>query len=198
MCTLKSFPNKIEHTIAWARELFEGSFVKPAETANLYLTQPNYVEATLKQGGNEKATLEMLVDYLKNERALTFEDCVQWARMLFEKQYNNAIQQLLYNFPKDSVSSSGTPFWSGPKRAPDPLKFDVDNSTHFTFLEAATNLHAFNYNINVKGKTKEDYKAALDAMIIPDFSPDSNVKIQADDKDPVGDDPGEGFGTWLT
>jgi ubiquitin-activating enzyme E1 len=185
MCTLRSFPNKIEHTIAWARELFESSFVKPAETANLYLTQPNYLETTLRQGGNEKATLEMLVDYLKNERALSFEDCVQWARMLFEKQYNNAIQQLLYNFPKDAVSSSGTPFWSGPKRAPDPLKFDVDNPTHFAFIEAATNLHAFNYNINLKGKTKQDYIRALDAMIIPDFSPDANVKIQADDKEPV-------------
>ena len=185
MCTLRSFPNKIEHTIAWARELFETSFVKPAETVNLYLTQTNYLESTLKQGGNEKATLEMLRDYLKDERALTFEDCVSWARMLFEKQYNNAIQQLLYNFPKDAVSSSGTPFWSGPKRAPDPLKFDTENPTHFGFLVAATNLHAFNYNINVKDKDKAAYLAALDSMIIPDFSPDSNVKIQADDKDPV-------------
>ncbi|KAL2120398.1 hypothetical protein VTJ04DRAFT_4425 [Mycothermus thermophilus] len=184
MCTLRSFPNRIEHTIAWARELFETSFVKPAETVNLYLTQPNYLETTLKQGGNEKATLEMLVDFLKNERALTFEDCVQWARLLFEKQYNNAIQQLLYNFPKDSVTSSGTPFWSGPKRAPDPLKFDPNNPTHFAFIEAATNLHAFNYNINVKGKTRQDYLAALENMIIPDFSPDANVKIQADDKEP--------------
>ncbi|KAL2130625.1 hypothetical protein VTI74DRAFT_6152 [Chaetomium olivicolor] len=189
MCTLRSFPNKIEHTIAWARELFESSFVKPAETVNLYLTQPNYLETTLKQGGNEKATLQMLVDFLKNERALTFEDCVQWARMLFEKQYNNAIQQLLYNFPKDAVSSTGTPFWSGPKRAPDPLKFDPENPTHFSFIEAATNLHAFNYNINVKGKTRQDYLRALESMIIPDFSPDANVKIQADDKDP---DPNAG------
>ncbi|EAA26907.2 putative ubiquitin-protein ligase [Neurospora crassa] len=184
MCTLRSFPNKIEHTIAWARELFESSFVKPAETVNLYLTQPNYLDTTLKQSGNEKATLEMLADFLKHERPLTFEDCVQWARMLFEKQYNNAIQQLLYNFPKDSVSSTGTPFWSGPKRAPDPLKFDPENPTHFSFLEAATNLHAFNYSINAKGKSKADYLRALEGMIVPDFSPDSNVKIQADEKEP--------------
>ena len=185
MCTLRSFPNKIEHTIAWARELFESSFVKPAETVNLYLTQPNYLDTTLKQSGNGKATLEMLADFLKHERPLTFEDCVQWARMLFEKQYNNAIQQLLYNFPKDSVSSTGTPFWSGPKRAPDPLKFDPENPTHFSFLEAATNLHAFNYSINVKGKSKAEYLQALEGMIVPDFSPDSNVKIQADEKEPV-------------
>lgn len=185
MCTLKSFPNKIEHTIAWARELFESSFVKSAETVNLFLTQPNYLQNTLKQSGNEKPTLEMLVDYLTNDRPLTFEDCVEWARRLLEKNFNHAIQQLLFNFPKDSVSSGGTPFWSGPKRAPDPLKFDAANPTHFSFVEAAANLHAFNYNINVKGKTRADYLQALDAMIIPDFRPDANVKIQADDKDPV-------------
>lgn len=185
MCTLRSFPNKIEHTIAWARELFDTNFVKPAETVNLYLTQPNYIETSSKQAGNEKATLEMLRDYLKDERALTFEDCVAWARMLFEKQYNNAIQQLLFNFPKDSNTSSGQPFWSGPKRAPDAIKFDPTNATHYSFIVAAANLHAFNYNINVQGKKREDYILALENTIIPDFSPDPAVKIQADDKDPV-------------
>ncbi|RYP58249.1 hypothetical protein DL769_009042 [Monosporascus sp. CRB-8-3] len=184
MCTLRSFPNRIEHTIAWARELFETSFVKSPETVNLYLTQPNYLETTLKQGGNEKATLETIRDYLVTDKPLSFEDCIIWARMLFEKQYNNAIQQLLYNFPKDSVSSSGTPFWSGPKRAPDPLKFDPKNPTHFGFIVAAANLHAFNYNINTKGINKDLNLKVLDNMIVPDFSPDPGVKIQANDTDP--------------
>ncbi|KAI1457556.1 hypothetical protein F4805DRAFT_428214 [Annulohypoxylon moriforme] len=184
MCTLRSFPNKIEHTIAWARELFETSFVKSAETVNLYLSQPNYLETTLKQGGNETPTLETIRDYLVTDKPLSFEDCVVWARMLFERQYNNAIQQLLYNFPKDSTSSSGTPFWSGPKRAPDPLKFDPKNPTHFGFIVAAANLHAFNYNINTKGVNEGLYQKVLDNMIVPDFSPDPGVKIQANDSDP--------------
>jgi ubiquitin-activating enzyme E1 len=185
MCTLKSFPNKIEHTIAWAREIFEGYFVKPAETVNLYLSQPNYIESTMKQGGNEKATLEMIRDFLVTDKPLSFEDCIIWARLQFEKQYNNAIQQLLYNFPKDSVSSSGQPFWSGPKRAPDPLKFDPKNEMHFGFVVAAANLHAFNYGINTKGVDVNTYQKVLDNMIIPDFSPNPSVKIQADDSEPV-------------
>lgn len=185
MCTLRSFPNKIEHTIAWARENFETSFVKSPETVNLYLSQPNYLETTLKQGGNEKGTLETIRDYLVTDKPLSFEDCIIWARMLFEKKYNNDIQQLLYNFPKDSVSSTGTPFWSGPKRAPDPLKFDPKNSTHFGFIVAAANLHAFNYNINTKGVNKDLFVKVLDNMIVPDFSPNPGVKIQANDNDPV-------------
>lgn len=185
MCTLRSFPNKIEHTIAWARDLFESYFVKPAETVNLYLTQPNYIEATLKQGGNEKATLEMIRDFLVSEKPLSFEDCIMWARLQFEKQYNNAIQQLLYNFPKDSKSSSGQPFWSGPKRAPTPLKFDPKNETHIGFVIAGAHLHAFNYGINTKGVTASTFEKVLDNMIIPDFSPNPTVKIQADENEPV-------------
>ncbi|KAF2492176.1 ubiquitin-activating enzyme E1 [Lophium mytilinum] len=184
MCTLRSFPNRIEHTIAWAKDLFHAFFVQPAEVVNLYLTQPGYLQASLKQSGNEKQTLETLRDFLVVDKPLTFDDCIIWARMQFEKQYNNAIQQLLYNFPKDSTTSSGQLFWSGPKRAPDALKFDPSNPTHFLFVEAAANLHAFNYNIKANNVSKQTYLDVLDDMIIPDFKPDPGVKIQASDNDP--------------
>ncbi|KAL1635225.1 E1 ubiquitin-activating protein [Diplodia intermedia] len=184
MCTLKSFPNRIEHTIAWAKDLFHSYFAQPAEVVNMYLTQPNYLGNALKQSGNEKQTLETLRDFLVADKPLTFEDCVIWARHQFEKQYNNNIAQLLYNFPKDSKTSSGQPFWSGPKRAPDPLKFDPSNPTHFKFIEAGANLHAFNYKISPKGFSKEQYLKVLDNMIVPDFKPDPGVRIQASDNDP--------------
>lgn len=57
-------------------------------------------------------------------KPITFEECVVWARLQFEDKYNNSIRQLLYSLPKDATTSTGQPFWSGPKRAPDPLVFD--------------------------------------------------------------------------
>ncbi len=89
------------------------------------------------------------MDYLKNDRALTFEDCVQWARMLFEKQYNNAIQQLLYNFPKDATTSSRHAILVRPQASSDPAQVRPQYTDSLTPSSlAATNLHAFNYNIN--------------------------------------------------
>ncbi|KAF4333407.1 ubiquitin-activating enzyme E1 [Fusarium beomiforme] len=190
MCTIRSFPNKIDHTIAWAKEyMFEKLFVKAPQTVNLYLTQPQFIENSLKQGGNQKETLETIRNYLTTERPRTFEDCIAWARQLFETEFSNKIQQLLYNFPKDSETSSGTPFWSGPKRAPDALKFDPNNPSHFGFIVAAANLHAFNYNIKSPGTDRSIYLRELDNVIVPDFTPSSNVKIQADDKEPVMQEP---------
>ena len=183
-CTLRSFPNKIDHTIAWAKEKFHQYFVGPPETVNLYVTQPNYIEETLKQQGNEIPTLESIRDFLVTAKPHNVDDCIVWARKQFENEYNNAIQQLLHNFPKDSTTSSGAPFWSGPKRAPDPLQFDPSNPTHMGFIVAAAHLHAFNYGIQGDSITESRCKKIMDDMIIPEFKPSSSVKIQADDNEP--------------
>lgn len=184
MCTLRSFPNNINHTIAWAKELFHSYFAGPAEVVNLYLTQPDYLKSTLRQSGNEIQTLETLRDFLGSEKPSSFDDCITWARMQFEKQYNNAIRQLLYNFPPDATTSSGQPFWSGPKRCPVPLTFDINDPTHYSFVEAGAQLHAFNYNIPGAGVSKDHIAKVLSNMIIPDFKPDPGVKIQANDNEP--------------
>lgn len=185
LCTLRSFPNKIDHTIAWAKSLFQGYFTESAENVNLYLTQPNFVEQTLKQSGDAKGILESITECLSN-RPYNFEDCIKWARLEFESKYNHDIKQLLYNFPKDATTSNGAPFWSGPKRAPEPLTFDINNPDHFHFIVAGANLRAFNYGL--KGDDGEPdvdfYKKCLATVDIPEFSPRSDVKIQANDDEP--------------
>merc|ERR1711876_177336 len=44
ICTLKNFPNAIEHTLQWARDMFEGQFTEDAQfkekTMSLPGTQP--------------------------------------------------------------------------------------------------------------------------------------------------------------
>ncbi|KAL6862642.1 E1 ubiquitin-activating protein [Amphichorda felina] len=184
MCTIRSFPNRIEHTIAWAKEyMFERAFVKGPQTVNLYLTQPNYIETTMKQEGNHQEMLETIRSFLTTERPRSFEDCIAWARLQFETEFVNKIQQLLYNFPKDCKTSTGSPFWSGAKRAPDPLKFDVSNPTHLGFIVAAANLHAFNYGIKAPSNDKDYYIRELSDVIVPDFTPASNVKIQVEENE---------------
>jgi ubiquitin-activating enzyme E1 len=82
-----------------------------------------------------------------NERPLRFEDCVRWARLHWEAQYANQIKQLLYNFPPDQQTTSGAPFWSGPKRCPAPLRFDASEELHLDYVLAAANLRAAVYGL---------------------------------------------------
>ncbi|KAH6577593.1 hypothetical protein BASA61_006286 [Batrachochytrium salamandrivorans] len=176
ICTLKNFPNAIEHTIQWARDLFEGMFKHPADNVNLYLSQANYVDALQRQGGNNLDTLQSILSFLVTAKPLSFEACIVWARLKFEEYFNNAIQQLLYNFPKDSVTSTGLPFWSGPKRAPTVVVFDVNNMLHLSFIISAANLHAYNYGL--KGETDiKVFQRVIASTIVPEFSPKAGVKI---------------------
>ncbi|TPX40486.1 hypothetical protein SeMB42_g05975 [Synchytrium endobioticum] len=185
ICTLKNFPNAIEHTIQWARDLFEGLFKQPAENANLYLSQgKEFIQATMKQSGSQRDTLETVLAYLGPSRPTTFDQCVQWARFKFEEYFNNQISQLLYNFPKDSVTSEGNLFWSGPKRAPDSLVFNADNPLHLDFIVAAANLHAFNYGMT-GSRDLQHIKNVLANIIVPEFVPKAGVKIQVNENEQV-------------
>ena len=181
-CTIKNFPNQIEHTIAWGRERFEEYFEKPAEVVNSYLSQPNFVESAKASG--ETAQLLKIRSYLVDNRPLGFDECIAWARQQFELEYNNEIRQLLHSLPKDLITKEGTPFWSGPKRAPEPLRFDVNEPAHLEYVISAANLHAFNYGL--KGETSVDhFRKVLETVIVPEFTPRSGVQVQVKDDEPV-------------
>jgi len=182
VCTLKNFPNAIEHTIQWARDLFEGYFKQSAEDANAYLSQPDFLAALERQPGVRKPTLEALSSNLGAEKPISLEQCVVWARLRFEELFHNSIAQLLYNFPLDMATSNGTPFWSGPKRPPMALAFSSEEPLHIDFIIAAANLRAFNYGL--KGSTDRAFiKKVADSVMVPEFQPKAGVKIQSDPKE---------------
>ncbi|KAI8450963.1 hypothetical protein BY996DRAFT_4586669 [Phakopsora pachyrhizi] len=188
MCTVKSFPNIIEHTIQWAKERFSDYFTKPVETVNQFLNLPNFVE-TLRQGGNPTEQLKQINEYLVENRPNNFADCVRWARLKFEQEFNNEIRQLLYSLPRDLLTKEGVPFWSGPKRAPEPIEFNPSDPQHLSFLIAAANLHAFNYGI--KGdRDSENIKKISGSVIVPEFTPKAGVQVQVKDDEPVNSQAG--------
>lgn len=148
ICTLKNFPNAIEHTLQWARDMFEGLFRQSAENASQYLTDPDFVERTLKLPGVQPIEiLESVRTALITERPRNMEDCVAWARNHWQEQYSNQIRQLLFNFPPDQLTSTGQLFWSGPKRCPTPLTFNVDDPLHLDYVFTAANLKAEVYGL---------------------------------------------------
>lgn len=54
---------------------------------------------------------------------------------------------MLFNFPPDQTTSSGQPFWSGPKRCPEAIQFDVTNPMHLDYVYAGANLRAEVYGL---------------------------------------------------
>ncbi|KAL1480006.1 hypothetical protein MTO96_051395, partial [Rhipicephalus appendiculatus] len=142
VCTIKHFPNNIEHTLAgppdaasyrftcsWARDEFEGLFKQAAANAVQFLTDPEFLTNIMEklQLNQQVVMLEEIKKIILDERATVFDDCVAFARLRFQEQYNTEIRQLLSKYPEDHITSSGSPFWSGFKRCPHPIEFDPNN-----------------------------------------------------------------------
>ncbi|XP_036389161.1 ubiquitin-like modifier-activating enzyme 1 [Megalops cyprinoides] len=183
LCTLKNFPYRIEHTLQWARDQFEGLFKQSAENVNQYLTDHRFLQRTLDRGEAEALEiLQGLCDSIGDQRPACWEDCVAWARRRWESLYSNDIRQLLHCFPPEQMTSSGLPFWSGQKRCPHPLTFDPSNTTHMDYIVAAGNLYAQIYGIQGT-RDRASIGEVLQRVQVPSFSPRSNVKIHVTDQE---------------
>lgn len=182
ICTLKNFPNAIEHTLQWARDWFEGIFFQTPADVNKYISSSDFLMTLKAQQNTKLETMERLLDNLVTNKPLTFDECILWARLKFEDMFCSQIKQLLFNFPLDQVTSTGNPFWSGPKRPPTPIEFDLNDPLHLNFIISSANSRAENYGL--VGRYDVDYfKQVLPKIKVPSFVPKSGVKIAANDSE---------------
>ena len=136
-CTLKMFPEETLHCIEWGRDKFNKMFCqKPMSFAKTIEAIMSKTEETL----DDKIISEAL-NFAKG-LPKSFDDCLQWARNKFEKLFSHDIKQLLYTYPLDFRTENGNLFWSLPKRPPQPLDFDPNNSCIAAFITSCACLRA--------------------------------------------------------
>jgi len=181
VCTLKNFPNRIEHTLQWARDWFEGAFKQSVDDVNIYLGKGSAGNDANTSSTAKLDALQRLKTALVDARPLAFEDCIRWARLQFQECFHDSIAQLLHNFPVDQLTSAGAPFWSGAKRAPSPISFDPNDILHLNYIKAAAALRAYNYGIFPTAMTDEQFKQILATIHVPAFKPRDGIKIAAND-----------------
>ena len=94
------------------------------------------------------------------------------------------MKQLIYTFPEDAATSTGAPFWSAPKRFPQPLQFKAADPGHLHFVMAASVLRAETFGIPIPDWVRNPKKLAeaVDSVIVPEFQPKEGVKIETDEK----------------
>ena len=145
MCTLRNFPNLIEHCIEWGRDKFNGAFVDGPSDLCSYLDNPKVFIGRMKSTETSTTvinTLQKSIDLIKLHQTKSFETCVKIALEQFNGFFDHSIRDLLYTFPLDAKDKEGNPFWSGPKRAPAPVVFDPENPNHSNFILPYANLIA--------------------------------------------------------
>ena len=186
MCTLHSFPHNIDHCLTWARSEFEGLFEKSPAEANAYLAKPDEYAAAARSAGDAAAreNLEKAAECLLTSRCATYEDCIAWARTRFQEAFYDKIAQLTFTFPEDAVTSTGSPFWSAPKRFPRVVNYASSDAAHLALMRAMANLKAEVHGLERPSWASDDaaLSAAVDKVPVKEFKAKSGVKIETDPK----------------
>ena len=184
MCTLRNFPNQIEHCIEWGRSAFNDLFVDKAAQAVDYLEKPQVYLVNLKSNHTTAGQIEELkkIQTIADLKKVgTYNGCVEIARNEFEERFHNQIVQLVTSFPKDYRDKDGNLFWSGPKRCPHPIRFDASNPTHILFVQSCANLIASNIGI-AQVHDLEKVREVVGTVHVKEFQPRQDLKIEIDKK----------------
>lgn len=185
LCTLRHFPNQIEHTIEWARDMFQGLFCDGPQEGVAFLNNVEGFLGRLRNEGTSSTQRERLAkihDLLTTlQQGPTMSKCITKAVNLFVGNFDHQIAQLLYTFPLDHVTTTGQPFWSGPKRPPQSVLFDAGDPLHLDFVSSAANLMAFNLGIP-QSRNLDELRAFAAAVPVEPFAP-KEVRIKVDERD---------------
>lgn len=182
------FPEETLHCVEWARDKFSKLFSQyPQSTVKLLEEgQKKEVEFVSQQD------IQMLKEGVKmlKKRPVTFDDCIEWSRLKFEKLYNHDMKQLLHTYPLDCKTKEGALFWSLPKRAPTPVVFDAKDILHCSFIASTACLRATVFFVEIPSKEprSEAFKFEVGAKAatikVPDFVPnDEKSKAMQDEVD---------------
>ena len=178
ICTIKNFPNMIQHTIHHARDYFE-FFNRAPTNVNMYLTDSKYIESLT---GIEKNTAIKDINMFGTNFTNWF-DCAEFAYNSWYKNFNYSIKQLLNSFPSDKLTTDGTLFWSKGKRCPTPLKFDSSNEYHSNYIISHTRILCNICNINHVNVTNNMILENLGKYNLEKFKVDNKKKAAETDEE---------------
>lgn len=130
-CTIRNYPNQTRHLLEWTKRLFEHQFVTIPKNINRFRSNPDFIE-DLSDTEKNQVKLDIL-EYINNPLN-TFDDCLEYSINLFHKKFVFDIRQLLTSLPKNHLNSDNTHFWSGGKKCPHPINYDLNNDTVYDFI----------------------------------------------------------------
>jgi ubiquitin-activating enzyme E1 len=179
ICTIKNFPNEIQHTIHWAMDYFE-LFNRAPQNIMKWLKDSTVFNQGVSNDNSQGK--EDVMNFLIKLNIKTFDSCIERAIDMFYVNYKNSILQLLTTYPANSKNEDGQLFWSNGKRAPKSLdRYDSSDENQLNYIEATAHLLARVYNINDSFDREYVKRISSEYKYNDVFKPDDKLMIAKND-----------------
>lgn len=152
MCTLSNHPISINHCIEWALDRFNGYFIDIINQVKLFVENKDLFYKELSKQGfvSQQVILEKVIRLIKIIINQDYFDCLKIAFEEYNESFNNSIKRILSNYPPNFINSDGTKFWTGIKRCPSPVVFDIKNDLAVLYIKSYSKILANELSIPIE------------------------------------------------
>lgn len=178
MCTLWNYPTSINHCIEWAFEKFNCYFIEIINKIKLFIeNKDEFYQELSKQGFiSQKEIIIKVIIYLKIIINKDYNEILKIAFEEYDESFEKSIKRTLTNYPPDFINSDGTRFWSGNKRCPKPIKFDIKNNLSINYIKSYAKILSNELSIPIENNDDMIQKK-LNEFIHEEFENDKNDNI---------------------
>jgi len=138
LCTLRNFPSKIEHCIEWGLDKFNEFFVSPIEDLRKFLENKEEFFNIIQNEDTSTIIINKMKKIKKLLEIITennFHKIIEEAVENFHELFIFQIKKLIEEFPINHTNKDGSLFWSGSKRFPNPIDFNINDKDCFNFVK---------------------------------------------------------------
>ena len=135
MCTLHSFPNTIIHCIEFAKIKFLELTKEGIYNMKNFILHKENISENEKDKTLTKEEINLIYDFINIIDKNNIFELLLFCMKLFMKFFFIDIQKILELYPLNSINKEGKKFWSGEKRVPHPINFDLNNELCIKFIK---------------------------------------------------------------
>ena len=151
MCTIRNFPNNINHCIEWSLNVFEKIFTQTfIDYKNFSDNKLEFLD-TIQQIDNTVILYERLYNLnilCKCIQNYTEETLINFGLDIYKYYFYTPLVELLQTFPENMKTESGSLFWSGNKIRPALFNTMILNKEYFNYLLKMLNV-SFNKQLTI-------------------------------------------------
>ena len=179
-CTLKMFPSSINHCVIWAYNHYEKYFNENIKNITSFYNNIDEFYNIVNKIEDLRCRynkIKKIFYFCKISCSKNFDECIKFSVQKYLKFFKYNIELILKLYPSDKIiQETGEKFWSGNKRLPHPLEFDINNIMCFEFIKSFSCLLAECLGINISKIDIDNYIKNLCTSIT--LKPPKNKKFE--------------------
>ena len=141
----------LEESLKWSEDFFENNFCEYIKYLNEIIKKSEseqemskYIDNIISKEKDSEKILKLIrtfKKYITLKLGMNFETIVFHSIETFQELFEFSIEEILQKYPSDLlIKGTSKKFWSGARKEPKKIFFDINNEEHFQFIYCMTYL----------------------------------------------------------